>query len=167
MIFKPRGKASILNLIFRYLDIVIEVKYISRPIWYVLLAVVWTHIISWFQVKQIKNVFFMYWSKYAKNIFKNFGLEKERNKHILACTHVQITKDDQGVIMDQSLYRSMNWSLFYLNDSLLDITFFVGVCDRYQANPKVIHLIQVKGSSNIKMELVTMVSCNPMIPTII
>src|SRR3954462_13707796 len=35
-------------------------------------------------------------------------------------------------------------SLIYLIASRLDINFYVGVCDRYQAEPKLSHLNQVK-----------------------
>jgi hypothetical protein len=40
--------------------------------------------------------------------------------------------------------RSMIGSLLYLTASRPDITFVVGICTRYQANPKMSHLTQVK-----------------------
>ena len=42
------------------------------------------------------------------------------------------------------MYRSMIGSLLYLTTSRPDITFAVGVCARYQAEPKMSHLVQVK-----------------------
>ncbi|XP_058733169.1 secreted RxLR effector protein 161-like [Vicia villosa] len=49
-----------------------------------------------------------------------------------------------GISVDQSLYRSMIGSLLYLIASRPDITFVVGVCARYPAEPKASHLNQVK-----------------------
>ena len=46
--------------------------------------------------------------------------------------------------VDSSLYRSMIGSLLYLTSSRLDISYSVGVCARYQANPKESHMISLK-----------------------
>ncbi|XP_050897752.1 secreted RxLR effector protein 161-like [Lathyrus oleraceus] len=46
--------------------------------------------------------------------------------------------------MAQSLYRNMIGSLLYLTASRPDITFVVGVCVRYQSEPKMSHITQVK-----------------------
>ena len=43
-----------------------------------------------------------------------------------------------------TLYRSMIGSLLYLTSSRPDITFNVGVCAKYQANPKESHVGAVK-----------------------
>ena len=57
---------------------------------------------------------------------------------------MKLSKDENGVKVEQSLYRSMIGSLLYLTASRPDITFAVGVCARYQAEPKVSHINQVK-----------------------
>ena len=57
---------------------------------------------------------------------------------------MKLSKDEKGVSVDQSLYRSMIGSLMYLTASRPDITFPVGVCARYQTEPKVSHINQVK-----------------------
>ncbi|XP_050920393.1 secreted RxLR effector protein 161-like [Lathyrus oleraceus] len=46
--------------------------------------------------------------------------------------------------MDQSLYRSMIGSLLYLTASRPNIAFVLGVCARYQSEPKMSHITQVK-----------------------
>ncbi|CAM8923229.1 unnamed protein product [Rhodiola kirilowii] len=66
------------------------------------------------------------------------------HKRTPAATHLKITKDDAGKKVDQILYRSMIGSLLYLTASRLDIAYAVGVCARYQADPKESHLLQVK-----------------------
>jgi len=83
-------------------------------------------------------------SKYTKNIVKKFDMDNGGHKRTLAATHLKLTKDENGVVVDQSMYRSMIGSLFYLTASRPDITFAVGVCARYQAEPKISHLTQVK-----------------------
>ena len=49
-----------------------------------------------------------------------------------------------GKSIDSSLYRSMIGSLLYLTVSRPDISYNVGVCARYQANPKESHMIALK-----------------------
>src|ERR1044072_3001239 len=83
-------------------------------------------------------------SKYVKGIVNKFGLDNESHKRTAAATHVKLTRDEKSDDVDQSLYRSMIGSLLYLTASKLDITFAVGVCARYRAQPKANHLIQVK-----------------------
>lgn len=96
------------------------------------------------QVKQMEDSIFLSQSKYAKNIVKKFGMENASHKRTPAPTHLKLSKDEAGTSVDQSLYRSMIGSLLYLTASRPDITYAVGVCARYQANPKISHLNQVK-----------------------
>jgi len=75
---------------------------------------------------------------------KKFGLENASHKRTPTATHLKLSKDENGVVVDQSLYKSMIGSFLYLTTSRPDITFVVGVCARYQAEPKMSHLVQVK-----------------------
>ena len=56
----------------------------------------------------------------------------------------KLTNDPLGESIDVTLYRSMICCLLYLTASRLDIAFSVGVCFRFQSNPKVSHLNVVK-----------------------
>ena len=56
----------------------------------------------------------------------------------------QLALDENGKAVDQKLYRSMIGSLLYLCASRSDIVLSVGVCARFQANPKESHLMAVK-----------------------
>ena len=49
---------------------------------------------------------------------------------------MKLTVDLLGKSVDSSLYRSMIGSLIYLTSSKPDISYSVGVCARYQTNPK-------------------------------
>jgi hypothetical protein len=59
-------------------------------------------------------------------------------------TSVKISSDLAGKPVDPSLYRSMIGSPLYLTANRLDIAFSLGVCARFQANPKESHLTAVK-----------------------
>ncbi|XP_058764114.1 secreted RxLR effector protein 161-like [Vicia villosa] len=96
------------------------------------------------QIKRMEDSIFICQEKYAKSIVKKFGLENVSHKLTPAPTHFKLTRDEKGVGIDQSLHRSMIGSLLYLTASRPDITFAIGVCARYQEEPKVIHLNQVK-----------------------
>ena len=96
------------------------------------------------QVKQMEDSIFICQIKYASNIVKKFGLDNAKHKRTPAPTHVKLSKDENGVKVEQSLYKSMIGSLLYLTASRPDITFVVGVCARCQAEPKVSHINQVK-----------------------
>ena len=58
--------------------------------------------------------------------------------------NAKLINDPSGESVDVTLYRSMIGYLLYLTASRLDIVFSVGVCSRFQSNPKVSHLNVVK-----------------------
>ena len=58
--------------------------------------------------------------------------------------NVKLTVDLLGKSVDSFLYRSMIGSLLYLTASRPDISYSVGVCARYQANPKESHMTALK-----------------------
>jgi len=92
----------------------------------------------------MEDTIFISQSKYAKNIVKKFGLDNGGHKRTPAATHLKLTRDESGISVDQSMYRSMIGSLLYLTTSRSDITFAIGVCAKYQAELKMSHLTQVK-----------------------
>ncbi|XP_039684964.1 secreted RxLR effector protein 161-like [Medicago truncatula] len=87
----------------------------------------------------MEDTIFISQSKYAKNIVKKFGLDNASHKRTPAATHLKLSKDENEVAVDQSMYRSMIESLLYLTASRPDIT-----CARYQTDPKISHLTQRK-----------------------
>ncbi|XP_070009509.1 secreted RxLR effector protein 161-like [Nicotiana sylvestris] len=52
--------------------------------------------------------------------------------------------DETGCPMKQTMYRGIIWSLLYLTASRPDIVFNVGLCVRFQLNPKESHLKATK-----------------------
>ena len=75
---------------------------------------------------------------------KKFGLESTSFVRTPMSRNVKLTVDLLGKSVDSYLYRSMIGSLLYLITSRPDISYNVGVCDRYQANPKESHMIALK-----------------------
>ena len=57
---------------------------------------------------------------------------------------LQIRQQDSGRSVDPSLYKSMIGSLLYFTASRPDISYNVGVCARYQANPKESYMTALK-----------------------
>ncbi|TYK28190.1 putative gag-pol polyprotein [Cucumis melo var. makuwa] len=96
------------------------------------------------QIKQKSEGIFISQEKYAKNIIKKFGLEQSRHKRTPTVTQVKIIKDTNGARADHKLYRSIIGSLLYLTASRPNIAYVVGICARYQADPRMSHLEAVK-----------------------
>ncbi|XP_038889273.1 uncharacterized mitochondrial protein AtMg00810-like [Benincasa hispida] len=96
------------------------------------------------QIKQLKDGIFISQSKYIKDFVKRFGLENAHTKRISAPIHIKLTKSLDGSCVDKSLYRSIIGSLLYLTTSRPDISFVVGICAGYQAEPKASHLLSAK-----------------------
>ena len=59
-------------------------------------------------------------------------------------TMLKLSKDENGVSVDLTLYRSKNGSLLYLTTSRPDIYYSISVCARYQSNLKQPHITAVK-----------------------
>ncbi|XP_059289347.1 secreted RxLR effector protein 161-like [Lycium ferocissimum] len=56
----------------------------------------------------------------------------------------KLTLDESGTSVEQKLYKGMIGSLLYLTVSRPDIAFSVGLCARFQSNPKESHLKAIK-----------------------
>jgi len=63
------------------------------------------------QVKQMEDTIFISQSKYAKKIVKKIGMDNGGQKRTPAAAHLKLTKDENGVDVDQSMYRNMIKSL--------------------------------------------------------
>ncbi|GKC45049.1 hypothetical protein Tco_1062771 [Tanacetum coccineum] len=83
-------------------------------------------------------------SKYIKEMLKKFGLEDSKPTKTPMSTEIKLTKDDEADSVDNSKYRGMIGSLFYLTASRPDIMFSVCIYARFQESPKTTHLEAVK-----------------------
>ena len=86
-------------------------------------------------IRQLKDKIFLSQSKYAKELVKKFGLESSKHSRTPMSTTTKLCKDASRKNVEKSFYRSMIGNLFYHTTSHPNISFSVGACARYQANP--------------------------------
>ena len=96
------------------------------------------------QVKQMDLGIYINQAKYARNLVRRFGLDNAAHARTPMAANAKLTNDPSGESVDVTLYKSMIRCLLYLTASRPDIAFSVGVCSRFQSNPKVSHLNAVK-----------------------
>ena len=96
------------------------------------------------QIRQQESSIFISQSKYAKNLMKKFDLKSASPIKTPMSPNIKLTVDLLGKSVDSSLYRSMIGNLLYLTASRPDISYSVGVCVRYQPNPKESNIIALK-----------------------
>ena len=96
------------------------------------------------QVKQTDSGIYINQAKYAMNLVKRFGLDNTAHARTPMAANVKLKNDPSGKSVDVTLYRSMIECLLYLTASRPDIAFSVGVCSRFQSNPKVSHINAIK-----------------------
>ncbi|XP_021715540.1 uncharacterized protein LOC110683467 [Chenopodium quinoa] len=77
-------------------------------------------------------------------LIKKYKLDNAKTNNTLMGIATRLDEDPTGTCVNQSIYRGMIGSLLYLKASRPDISFSVGLCARFQANPKESHLKAVK-----------------------
>jgi len=96
------------------------------------------------QVKQSKDGLFLNQSKYCKKILKRFEMENCKEASIPMPTNYYMDANAAGIFVDQTKYRGLIGSLFYLTASRPNIMFVVCLCARFQSNPKESHFKAAK-----------------------
>ncbi|XP_061362339.1 uncharacterized protein LOC133306075 [Gastrolobium bilobum] len=82
--------------------------------------------------------------KYLKDLLKKYGMEASKPHKTPMGIGDRLSEDKEGKSVDEKMYRGMIGSLLYLTASRPDIVFSVGLCARFQSNPKESHLKSVK-----------------------
>ncbi|XP_070054099.1 secreted RxLR effector protein 161-like [Nicotiana tomentosiformis] len=75
---------------------------------------------------------------------KKFNMHLSKSVDTLIAIATKLDLDEKGKSVEHKLYRGMIWSLLYVTTSRPDIVFSVGLCARFQANPKKSHMKAVK-----------------------
>lgn len=96
------------------------------------------------QVKQTEQGIYINQAKYAKNLVKRSGPEKIAHARTPRATNTKFRIDPSSQLVAIIQYRNMIGYLLYITASHPNISFSVGVCARFQAYPKLSHLIVVK-----------------------
>ncbi|XP_021729788.1 uncharacterized protein LOC110696745 [Chenopodium quinoa] len=96
------------------------------------------------QIKQSEKGIMIHQQKYIKELIKKYKLENSETNDTPMGIATRLDDDPSGTCVDQPMYRGMIGSLLYLTTSRPDISFSVGLCAGFQANPKESHLKAVK-----------------------
>ena len=83
-------------------------------------------------------------SKYVKEILKTFGLEDSKLVSRPMVTRHKLSKNDDSIEVNQTLYMSMIGKLQYVVHIIPIISLVVGIVARFFANPRENHLIDIK-----------------------
>jgi hypothetical protein len=92
------------------------------------------------QVKQSSDGIFINQAKYTREMIARFGVEKERTVSVPMSPGWKIHSDPEGKPVNPTEYRALIGSLLYLTASRPDISYAVGVCARFQSDPRQYHL---------------------------
>ena len=96
------------------------------------------------QAQQSSTEILIHQEKYVDDVLEKFGFRDAKPALTPMAERPLLAPDLEGESVDQTYYRSMIGSLMYLTASRPDVIFAVCQCARYQANPKLSHLIAVK-----------------------
>ena len=96
------------------------------------------------QIKQQKDGILIRQEKYAKDLLRKFDMDKAKSINTPIHPSQVIEVDEDGEKAFETLYRGMIGSLLYLIASRPDLQLSVGICARFQSNPKKSHLNAVK-----------------------
>ncbi|XP_070002827.1 uncharacterized mitochondrial protein AtMg00810-like [Nicotiana sylvestris] len=96
------------------------------------------------QIKQSPKGIFISQSKYTKELIKKFGMENVKAIGTPMSPTTVLDDDNNGKMVDETMYRGMIGSLLYLTANRPDIMFSVCKCARFQSVPKESHLTAVK-----------------------
>ena len=96
------------------------------------------------QIKQTPGGTWIHQQKYVKELLKRFKMDDAKPIDTPIAPATKLDLEGTGSTVEQKLYRGMIGSLLYLTASRPDIVFSVGLCARFQTNPKESHIQAVK-----------------------
>nr|XP_016477335.1 PREDICTED: uncharacterized mitochondrial protein AtMg00810-like [Nicotiana tabacum] len=96
------------------------------------------------QVKQTPKGTMISQQKYIKELLKRFEMESSKIIDTPITTTTRLDMDEPGSPVNETMYRGIIGSLMYLTASRPDIVFSVGLCAKFQSNPKESHLKATK-----------------------
>ena len=96
------------------------------------------------QINQLKHGNFITQPKYVKEILKTFVLKDSKPINTPVVIGYKLSKNDETLEVNQTLYRSMIGKLQYVVHSILDIALAIGIVARFSSNPKENHMMAVK-----------------------
>ena len=85
---------------------------------------------SGLQVYQTDKGIFISQTKYIKDMLKTFKMEDSKPVGTAMVTGCKLSKDDESLEVDHTMFRSMNGSLLYVTATRLDVMQAIGLVSR-------------------------------------
>ena len=83
-------------------------------------------------------------TKYIKDMLKKFKMEESKPVSTPMVTSCKLSKNDESLEVDHTMYRSMIGSLLYVTTTRPDAMQDAGLVSRFQSTPKETHVVVVK-----------------------
>ncbi|XP_019054852.1 PREDICTED: uncharacterized protein LOC109115361 [Nelumbo nucifera] len=96
------------------------------------------------EVLQKSDGIFICQRRYATEVLKRFGMFESKSVSSPIVPGFKMSRDDHGVIVDETYFKQMVGSLMYLTATRPDIMFSVSLISRYMAKPTELHLQAAK-----------------------
>jgi hypothetical protein len=96
------------------------------------------------EVSQQGDGIFICQKKYALEILKRFGMIESHEVNSPIVPGSKLSKDADGVAVDESFYKQIIGSLMYLTSTRPDLVYSVSLISRYMARPTDLHLQAAK-----------------------
>ena len=96
------------------------------------------------QVSQSDKGIFITQAKYIKDLLKKFKLEDSKHVSTSMVTGCKLSKDDESLELDHTMYRYMIGILLYVTTTRPNVMQVVGLVARFQLDPKETHVVAVK-----------------------
>ena len=89
-----------------------------------------------FQFYQTDKGIFISQTKYFKDMLKRFKMEYSKHVSTPMITGCKLSKDDESLEVDHTMYRSMIGSMPYVTAATPSVMQVVGLVARFQSSPK-------------------------------
>ena len=96
------------------------------------------------QVYQLDKGIFISQTKYIKDVLKKFKMVDSKPVSTPMITGCKLSKNDESLEVDHTMYRSMIGRLLYVTTTRPDVMQAVGLVGRFQSAPKETHVVAVK-----------------------
>ena len=96
------------------------------------------------QLSQSEKWIFISQIKYIKEMLKTFKMEESKPVSTPMVIGCKLSKDDEFLEVDLTMYRSMIGSLLYVTATRPDVVQVVGLVSRFQSASKETHVLAVK-----------------------
>ncbi|XP_050125167.1 secreted RxLR effector protein 161-like [Malus sylvestris] len=96
------------------------------------------------EVVQKTDGIFISQRKYAQEVLERLNMDQCNSVQNPMVPGFKLTRDEEGVGVDSTLYKQMVGSLMYLTATRLDLMFTISLISRYMEHPTESHLFEAK-----------------------